>query len=79
MSGILQLGPARAHIVLLSVSVVQVGRVIIFLSEKFRFTGYAHFIQIPVNDVVTPHFSRCMLIVSRFQPLTEEFLHNRHS
>ena len=25
------------------------------------------------NDVVTARFSRCMLVVSRFQPLTELF------
>ena len=31
------------------------------------------FFYIPNNDVVTPRFSRCMLIGSRSQPLTELF------
>ena len=56
-----------------------ISRVLIYLSERFRFTGYGQFIQIPVNDVVTPHFSRCMLIVSRFQPFREQVLHNWYS
>ena len=51
---------------------VQIGvRGIIYIWKRLPVRGQVQFILISVNDVVTPRFSRCMLIVSRLQLLTE--------
>ena len=52
---------------------VDIGRFNIYIWKRFPVTGLVHFIQTTINDVVTLHFSRCILIVSRIQPLTEVF------
>ena len=54
-------------------SVVQVGWVNIYIWTHLPVTGQVQFIYITNNDVVIPRLPRCMLIGSRFQPLTELF------
>ena len=44
-----------------------------YIWKQLPVTGQVQFIYITNNDVFTPRFSRCMLIGSRFQPLTEVF------
>ena len=44
-----------------------------YIWKQLPVTGQVQFIQITYKDVVTPRLSRCMLIGSRFQPLTQLF------
>ena len=52
---------------------VKVGRVDIYIWKQLPVTGQVQCIYITNNDVLTPRFSRCMLIGSRLQPLTVLF------
>ena len=63
----------RTHIVLPSSFVNQLDRVLFYIWKRLLVTGKVKLIQTPNNDVVTPRFSRCMLIVPCIQPLTELF------
>ena len=64
---------STTHIALPSSSVVQVGRVNIYIWKRLPVTGHVQFSWIRTNDILTPRFSRCILIVFCFQPLTELF------
>ena len=62
--------------VLFSSYVVQVCRVIIYRWKRFLFLSLVQIIWITFEDVVTPHFFCCALVLFPLQPLTELFLHN---
>ena len=59
--------------ILIFSSVVQLGRVNIYIWKQHPVTGQVQFIYLTNNDVITPRFSRRMLIGSRFHPLTGLF------
>ena len=52
---------------------IQVIEVFIYIWKQPPVTSQVQFSQTTNNDEITPGFSLSMLIVSRFQPLTELF------